>query len=210
VQSPPDGPLRLSAYYIQTTVRRLSGPCFLLFDFAHGSSPPGALNACAGNKRRGGAKLRPGLEQSPPRGRSDGRHPVKVSASLPLRGSTRFCDQQNRQCVNGPRGEERQSRDRDWTNSRTCSRKPNKACHGGHEVSRHSFPAFLQLSSRTVWTSVHHEIRDPKALCASKIGASKAHSLGALLNSGSATRRSVGVRRTHNARPAPGLLGPPV
>jgi hypothetical protein len=38
---------------------------------------------------------------------------------------------------------------------------------------------------------VHHEIRDPKALCASKNGASKAHSLGALLNSDSATRRSV-------------------
>jgi hypothetical protein len=37
---------------------------------------------------------------------------------------------------------------------------------------------------------VHHEIRDPKALCASKNEASKAHSLGALLNSDSATRRS--------------------
>ena len=63
-------------------------------------------------------------------------------------------------------------------------------CRRGQEVSRHSFPVSLQLSSRTVWTSVHHVIRDPKALCASKNGASKAHSLGALLNSDSATRRS--------------------
>jgi hypothetical protein len=101
---------------------------------------------------------------------------VKVPASLPLRGRA-----SNAISVAPARERAR---------TRTCSRKPNKACHGGHEVSRHSFPAFLQLSSRTVWTSVHHEIRDPKALCASKNGASKAHSLGALLNSDSATRRS--------------------
>jgi hypothetical protein len=43
------------------------------------------------------------------------------------------------------------------------------------KVSLHFLPAFLQLSSRTVWTSVHHVIREPS---------------------------QESVRRTHNARPA--------
>jgi hypothetical protein len=81
--------------------------------------------------------------------------------------------------------------------------KTNQSLPRRVEVSRHSFPVSLNCHPGPCGLKVHHEIRDPKALCASKNEASKAHSLGALLNSDSATRRSAGLcPKDTNARPA--------
>jgi hypothetical protein len=56
--------------------------------------------------------------RQPVNGRGHGR----VRENQPKHG--RAGGKQRLQPVNGPRGEERRSRDRDWTVSRTCSRKP--------------------------------------------------------------------------------------
>jgi hypothetical protein len=162
VQSPPDGPLRGAPIKYKTTVQPewpVFPACFI------------SLTAASLARERAAH-----ARASPPRGRSDGRHPVKVPASLPppWQGKQR----------------DKRSPARERARTRTCSRKPIKACHGGHEVSRHSFPVFSNCHPGPCGLKVHHEIRDPKALCASKNEASKAHSLGALLNSDSATRRS--------------------
>jgi hypothetical protein len=117
---------------------------------------------------------------SPPRGRSDGRHPVKVSASLPPPWQHKIL-------------RSAKSSVRERARTRTCSRKPIKACHGGWRFPGTAFPFLSNCHPGPCGLKVHHEIRDPKALCASKNEASKAHSLGALLNSDSATRRSAGL-----------------
>jgi hypothetical protein len=88
----------LSAYYINIGAN-LSGPCFLLISF---SSREPRLREAAAHARA-----------SPPRGRSDGRHPVSSPHQSSLRGrariwlsasghlspcgSARFCASQNRQ-----------------------------------------------------------------------------------------------------------------
>jgi hypothetical protein len=117
---------------------------------------------------------------SPPRGRSDGRHPVKVSASLLPPWQHKIL-------------RSAKSSVRERARIRTCSRKPIKACHGGWRFPGTAFPFPSNCHPGPCGLKVHHEIRDPKALCASKNEASKAHSLGALLNSDSATRRSAGL-----------------
>jgi hypothetical protein len=146
VQSPPDGPLRGAPIKYKYGAN-LSGPCFLLF---RSRQFPLRVNASAwagkpASRSLGWEASCEGSRITPPPWQHKASNAISVAPA------------------------------RERARTRTCSRKPNKACHGGHEVSRHSFPAFLQLSSRTVWTSVHHEIREPSQR---------------------------GVRRTHNARPA--------
>jgi hypothetical protein len=146
--------------YIQNNGARLSGPCFLLF---RSRQFPLRVNASAWAGKPASRSL--GWEAS-----CEG---PRITPP-PWQGK-----QRDKRCASPRTGADTD------VFAKTNQSLPRRVRFPGT-----AFPFISNCHPGPCGLKVHHEIRDPKALCASKNEASKAHSLGALLNSDSATRRS--------------------